>query len=161
MTRQGFTLIEIVLSALVTMIAMTVTTSSLIDFIKNRHTAQNMSELIITGDGIINLLTHDLQWGEEGGWNMTVFPPAFEMYNPDLISYRLLNGNLYRNHELINNSNIRVDTFYIAKAAHNLIPLWRIRLELAHKTKLIGGNEVTYQKQSSISSRLNEIGGEL
>jgi hypothetical protein len=159
MNIRGFTLVEILLAAFVTLGIMMATTATLMDFLRNRHQTQSMGELIITGDGIINHLTQDLQWGENGKWVYVTYPPEFSIDNPDPVIYKLDQGNLLRNGEKLNNSKINVTTFIIEEYSSGTLPLWRINLKLIHKDTFIGSNLVTFEQQTSISTRLNEIIG--
>lgn len=160
--KKGFTLIEILIAAFVTMVAMVAATSTLMDFLKNRHTTQSMSELILTSESMINYLSQDLHWGKNGSWSAGP-PPEFNIENPPptLVEYRLDNGNLLRNGERLNNHNVIVDTFSLEEynTVTGTIPIWRITLSLTHKDNFIGSSKVVYEQQTSISSRLNEIGG--
>ena len=162
--KKGFTLIEVLVAALVTMVAMVAATSTLMDFLKNRHTTQSMSELILTSESMINYLSQDLHWGKNGYWDTGPDPDEFIIENPPptLVVYTLDNGNLLRNGERLNNLNVTVDTFELedyTTITGGTIPIWRITLSLTHKDNFIGSSKVVYEQQTSISSRLNEIGG--
>jgi prepilin-type N-terminal cleavage/methylation domain-containing protein len=160
--KKGFTLIEILIAAFVTLVAMLAATTTLMDFLKNRHTSQSFSELILTGESMVNYLSHDLHWGKNGYWDFTPDPDEFRIEIPPSSSavYTLDNGNLFRNGERLNHLNVIVDVFNLeAYDGGGPIPLWRITLGLTHKDTFIGASKVTYEQQTSISSRLNEIGG--
>jgi Tfp pilus assembly protein PilV len=62
--HRGFTLVEVLVAASVTMVAMLVATSALMDFLHNRHTSQTLGELALTSESIINNLSHDVHWGD-------------------------------------------------------------------------------------------------
>jgi prepilin-type N-terminal cleavage/methylation domain-containing protein len=168
--RHGFTLIEVLVASVVTMTAMLAATSALMDFLHNRHTSQTLGELALTGESIINHLSHDIHWGDAGIYTSpNIFSITIPDTTPITINYQLdLHGNLFRNEAAgtpvrLNNKNITVNEFKLDKyetVAGGSSDLWRITLKLTHNSVFWGNTtKAVFEQQTTISSRYNDIGG--
>jgi hypothetical protein len=170
--NRGFTLIEILVASFVTMATMAATTSALIDFLRNRQHAQNWADMIISSESIINYLTSEIHWANE-----TIFSdPTFIAKYPHadgtttIRNYSLdpVQGNLIRDEKIdltpisndrINNPNIKITKFDMKEFnGSGVNKLWRITLEMEH-TDRFAGSTSKYEHTTTISSRLNQIGG--